>query len=117
MSLFNLNKKTMKTFRNLLFAFFILGIAFISYGQKSTEMFIPIGQSPGLSGTETLYGEITALSITDSTCTISTKDGDKTITLVGHPKVYLDYSKIKQRNKYGQLNDIELGRIVEMKYK
>jgi hypothetical protein len=31
-----------------------------AYAQKATEQFIPIGQSPGISGVETRIGEIVA---------------------------------------------------------
>jgi hypothetical protein len=79
-------------------------------------MFIPIGKSPGLSGIHTLEGDVESLNNEDSSCTLRTADGSKTVTLMGNPMIYLDYSKHKTRNKYGKLTDINVGSRVEMKY-
>jgi len=40
----------------------------------------------------------------------------KTITIIGQPKIWLDYSKLKSPNKYGSLTDMKVGSRVELKF-
>jgi hypothetical protein len=50
----------------------LLGLVMISvaYGQKATEIYIPIGKSPGLSGKYSVIGEIASFNEDSKTLTI-----------------------------------------------
>jgi hypothetical protein len=106
----------MKTYTNCLLSLFLIATTAVSFGQKTTEMFIPIGQSPGVSGTQSVFGHIQSLSLAESTCTVATSEGDKTVELIGDPVIYLDYSKLNKPNKYGEISDITVGCNVELKF-
>ncbi|MGI9552881.1 MAG: hypothetical protein ACR2MT_16875 [Aurantibacter sp.] len=88
-----------------------------STAQKSTELYIPIGKSPGLSGKYTAQGKVESVNLQDSTITIITEAASKTIKLKGHPEIMLDHSNHKQPNKRGSLTDIQIGVLVEVKYR
>ncbi len=106
----------MKRIKNTLLIVLLIAATTACIAQKTTEIFIPIGQSPGVSGTETIYGHIQSLSLAESTCTVATPEGDKTVELIGDPVIYLDYSKLKKPNKYGEISDITVGCNVELKF-
>lgn len=96
----------------------ILWLITFSYcpAQKSTEMFIPVGQSPGLSGKYTVLGTVENFNAQDSILTLSTDAGNKVIKIKGQPKIWLDFSKLKSPNKNGTLNHVQIGLLVELKY-
>ena len=89
---------------------------FYSQAQKSTELYIPIGKSPGLSGQYTLLGEVENINLEDSTLTVMVEATGQTIRIKGQPKIMLDYSNHKLPNKIGSLADIQKGVIVEVKF-
>lgn len=88
-----------------------------AHGQKATEQYIPIGQSPGLSGKHTYIGMI---SDTDPRAlTITTADrtpGRRTLKITGKTRIWLDRSKLKLTNLSGSFADLQKGRRVEVKY-
>lgn len=107
----------MKALKRIVQLLIILTTVTVALAQKSTEMFIPIGQSPGLSGAHTLYGEVESINVQEGSCVIKTPDGkEETIITDGDPDVWLDYSSQKQKNTYGSLSDIKLGMTVECKF-
>ncbi len=75
-----------------------LGGVLEAFGQEATEMYIPIGQSPGVSSKSSLLG------------TIESVDPGKRRTLI-----WIDRSHQKQRNQTGALADLQPGRKVEIK--
>jgi hypothetical protein len=86
--------------------------------QTMTEIYIPIGQSPGVSGKYSIVGKIEAVNLKDSTATIMDGAGTKTIIkMTAGCAVYLDKSKLKLRNKKGYFIDIKPGMAAEAKYK
>jgi hypothetical protein len=88
------------------------------FAQTMTEVFIPIGQSPGVSGKYSVMGKIESVNLKDSTVTILQDAGGKVsfkITRGCH--IYLDKSKLKLRNKKGYCADIKPGMKAEAKYK
>jgi hypothetical protein len=88
------------------------------HAQTMTEVFIPIGQSPGVSGKYAIIGKIELVNLKDSIVTIMQDAGNKTsfkITPGCH--IYLDKSKLKLRNKKGYYADIKPGMKAEVKYK
>jgi hypothetical protein len=88
------------------------------YGQKSTEMYIPVGQSPGLSnryasnGTMEKYDtQARALTCKDSAGVLYT------FTMDQKTKIWLDKSKLMQSNVKGSYSDCKQGMLMEVKYK
>ena len=85
-----------------------------AYGQKSTEMFIPIGKSPGLSGKVTYMGKIGTVDA--ETKLITDPAGDWKATVTAKTQIWLDRSSAKLPNREGTFADLVPGRLVEVKY-
>jgi hypothetical protein len=86
-----------------------------AYPQKATEQFIPLGQSPGVSGKLTWIGEIVGTDIPQRTLTIEAQ-GAHTLKITEKTRIFLDRSKLKQSNLTGTIADLQKGRRVEVKY-
>jgi hypothetical protein len=84
--------------------------------QKSTEMFIPIGQSPGLSGKHTLIARIEAVNPPTRTLTLKNESGTHTVRLTDQTKIWLDRSKLQQPNRTGTFADCSVGSLAEIKF-
>ena len=86
-----------------------------AYAQKATEQFIPIGQSPGISGVETRIGEIVASD--KSTLTLQVRDAAEPVKvrLTDTTRIFLDRSKLKQSNLAGSVADLQKGRLAEVR--
>ncbi len=87
------------------------------YAQKETEVFIPLGKSPGVSGKYSVMGKVGTVNTVDSTITIAQDATNKTIKITAGTEIYLDKSKLKLTNKKGSFADIKEGLMVEAKYK
>lgn len=94
----------------------LLGPIPAALAQKATEIYIPIGKSPGLSGTHTAMGRIEAVSAADQTITLAGPQGRRVGRLDSHTRVYLDRSARKLANRYGQYDSCLPGTFCEMKY-
>ncbi len=88
-----------------------------AYAQKATEIFIPIGASPGLSGEYTKIGPIEAASALNQSVTTSDPSGSYTVRVVEGTKVWLDKSKMKATSEVGGFADLLAGRTVEVKFR
>ena len=84
--------------------------------EKSTELYIPIGQSPGLSSEYTVMGKIDQVDSQNQTIKMSGPSGSYTVKLTTHTSIYLDRSKVKRTNTYGTLSDCHTGNLVEVKF-
>jgi hypothetical protein len=87
-----------------------------AHGQKATEQFIPLGQSPGASGTLTSIGEIGETDARGQTLTLVQPSGPRTVTITEKTRIFLDRSKLKQPNVTGTFADLKKGRRAEVKY-
>ncbi len=85
-------------------------------GQEMTERYIPIGQSPGISGMYAYLGEIIAIDAENRTITVQSVEGTRTIRVTDETWVYLDRSKQRMTNEVGSWEDLQPGRTVEIKY-
>ena len=105
---------------------FIMGVVAISlllwggtpyaHGQKTTEMFIPIGQSPGQSGRVTIVGTIETVDASNRTIVVSGESGQWNAQVTERTHIWLDRSKLGLPNQYGKFTDLQQGRLVEVKY-
>ena len=103
----------------VLFAAFVL--LFIgthdAFAQKATEIYIPCGKSPGLSGKYTLTGTIEAVDAQKQVITIKGSDENYTIRCDSDSKIWLDRSLLKQANKVGALSELQKGLRAEVKFR
>jgi hypothetical protein len=94
----------------------VWGSASSAHGQKATEMFIPVGQSPGASGKHTVIGKIETFNLQSRTVTIAGSSGAHTATITSRTKIWLDRSTRRLTNQKGTFSDLQVGRTVEIKY-
>lgn len=90
--------------------------AFSANAEKSTELYIPVGQSPGLSGEYTVLGKLDQVNLQNRTLKMSGASGSYTVKLTESTAIYLDHSKVKRTNTYGTLADCKVGDTVEVKF-
>ena len=86
-----------------------------AFGQEATEMYIPIGQSPGVSGKSTLLGTIESVDPGKRMLTVSGPAGTRKFQIADRTLIWIDRSAQKQRNQTGTLADLQRGRKVEIK--
>ena len=87
--------------------------------QRTTEQFIPIGQSPGLSGVVTYMGEIVAVQSGSGTLTMR-RPGDAgtvTVAITGDTQIWLDRSAIGLSNVTGGFGDLAVGGVAEIHFR
>lgn len=94
----------------------ILLIATQAYGQKQTEIYIPIGQSPGVSHVQTYIGPITGMDSSAGKLTVDSAGGAHVVIVTDKTRIWLDRSKQKLSNQVGNISDLQIGRTVEIKY-
>jgi hypothetical protein len=96
----------------------LLGLVMISvaYGQKATEIYIPIGKSPGLSGKYSVIGEIASFNEDSKTLTIRHDGVEYSAKITEETKIWLDKSEIRQTNEVATPADCQAGRLCEIKY-
>jgi hypothetical protein len=87
-----------------------------AHAQKATEMLIPIGKSPGVSGISSVVGTIASCEQASGIVTISTETEQHTARLTEATKIWLDRSTVKQGGAVGSLSDCQKGRRTEVKY-
>lgn len=105
----------MNRYLRLAIVVLLLGGALEASGQQATEMFIPIGQSPGLSGKGSLIGTLESVDPGKRMVSISSPSATQTVGITDRTLIWLDRSRQKQPNQNGALNDLQKGRKVEVK--
>lgn len=83
-----------------------------AHGQKATERYIPLGQSPGISKKYTSVGTIEAVAPAKRTITV----GGRTVKITDATRIWLDRSQLKQPTATGSVSDLKQGQLVEIKY-
>jgi len=84
--------------------------------QETTEQYIPIGYSPGVSGKYSYVGRITAMDHSARTLTVGDGDNSHVIKLSDATRIWLDRSKVRQPNRVGDYEDCKVGRRIEVMY-
>jgi hypothetical protein len=82
---------------------------------EMTERYIPIGESPGLSGKYTVIGKLQGVNARDRTCAIAAASGPLTVKITEKTKIWLDRSHLGLTNLEGTLADLRPGATVEVK--
>ncbi len=87
-----------------------------AHGQKATEQYIPIGESPGVSHKYSSIGAVAAVNPATQTVTIADPAGPRTVRITEKTRIWLDRTKLKETNIPGRFADLQPGRRVEVKY-
>jgi hypothetical protein len=95
----------------------LLWLSCLAHGQRMTEMYIPIGQSPGISGKTSLIGEITAVDRQRKTLTVSGPAGAQPVVYNDRTWIWLDRSQVRGSNRPGALAHLQTGRKVEIQFR
>lgn len=82
--------------------------------QQTTEKFIPIGMSPGVSGKSSFMGSITAVNSANKSFSMQTDGDNKTIGVTSKTRIWLDRSKSKKSSQDGDFGALEAGKRVEV---
>ena len=85
-------------------------------GQQQTEIYIPIGRSPGISNTATYIGPITKFNAGTGELALESGGRSHVVTVTDDTHIWLDRTKEKLQNQVGQKSDLRVGRTVEVKY-
>lgn len=96
-------------------AFLLSGGPSATSAQEATERYIPIGQSPGVSGKQTVIGKLAEVNTRDQTVTIVGPSGTSRVKVTPRTKIWLDRSQLGQTNLKGTIADLRQGATVEMK--
>lgn len=94
----------------------LLGALPVAYGHKSAEMFIPLGQSPGVSGTQTVIGTVQGFNSQTQTVTVTSTSGSAAAVIANSTKIWLDRSKLQQSTQTGSTQHLVSGAAIEVKY-
>lgn len=84
--------------------------------QQTTEKFIPIGMSPGISNKVSFQGEISGIDRAAKAFSIRVNGSSKTFGVASSTRIWLDRSKARKPNIDGSFGDLEPGRWIEVKY-
>lgn len=87
-----------------------------AHGQQATEIYIPIGRSPGLSGKITFIGRIETVSPGDRSFSVIGPSGTASAVVTSRTKIWLDRSELRLSNTTGAFADLRTGLTVEIKY-
>jgi hypothetical protein len=88
------------------------------FAQYTTEEFVPIGASPGVSNIYSIIGRIATVNQENRRLTVNDSSGvTYLVTIPKEATVWLDRSKAKGKNAVGSPADLQPGRTVEVKYK
>ena len=82
---------------------------------EMTERYIPVGQSPGLSGKYTLIGKVQTIDARDRTVAIAGSTGTSSAKITERTRIWLDRSKLRLTNLKGAFSDLRPGLTVEVK--
>ncbi len=94
----------------------LLGFAEPALAQRMTEQFIPIGRSPGVSGTYSVIGTVEAVDRAARTVRIAGPQGAVTLAFTDSTRIWIDRSEQRQSALVGSITDLVVGRRIEAKY-
>jgi hypothetical protein len=95
----------------------LLGSAGALHAQRMTEQFIPIGRSPGVSGTSyAVLGTIEFVDTAAKTLRIASAQGPVTVAFTDTTHIWIDRSEQGQSALVGSPADLLIGRRAEAKF-
>lgn len=105
----------MNPLRIALFAL-LTGAASLVHGQQATERFVPLGQSPGLSGKSTLIGTIGTVDSRNASLAVQSGAGSQPVKVTPATRIWLDRSAARQSTLVATLADLRPGQRIEVKF-
>lgn len=90
--------------------------AYAIHAQQASEIFIPIGKSPGISEIRTIIGTIEKVDAQKQSFTISNASGTFSVKISADTQIWRDNSKLEKTNQIGSGVDCQPGRSAEVKY-
>ena len=94
----------------------LLGNGSLAHGQRATERFIPLGQSPGVSGKLTTIGTLVAVDPEKRRIRIAGPAGPADVTLQESTRIWIDRHELGLPTLTGSLQDLREGLTAEVKY-
>jgi hypothetical protein len=88
----------------------------LAFAQEATERFIPIGQSPGLSGSHTVIGEIQGGDYEAGRIEVAAGGRVYNVDVTERTRIWIDRSAFKLSALTGKIKDCQRGLKVEVKY-
>jgi hypothetical protein len=82
--------------------------------QLETELYIPIGKSPGISQVKSRIGRVQSLAAAGNGMTVLVEDQPVFVAFDKTSKIYLQYTAPGQRNRLGTYADCQADRTVEV---
>ena len=93
----------------------LLGQSF-AHGQRQTERYIPIGQSPGASGKTTRIGTVQGVNPGARSFSLATSEGSTAVQAPAGTPIWLDRSRQKRSPIGGGFENLRAGQRVEIGY-
>ena len=94
----------------------LLGCSAAVLAQKATEMFVPLGQSAGLSGKHTMMARVQSVNAAERSITLVQDAATQAVKLGAQTHLWIDRSKQQQTNTVGTLADVKPGMLAEVKF-
>jgi hypothetical protein len=88
----------------------------LAHGQRETERYIPIGQSPGVSGKTTRIGIVHAVDARARSFVLVAPEGRYTVAVTARTRIWLDRHRQKLTALTGSVADLRVGRRVEVHF-
>ena len=99
-----------------LVAAWLVGGAAAAQAQWATERYIPIGQSPGISGKVAMIGTVSQFEGGTLTLAVPGHAGPYRMQVTPATRIWLDRSAARQSTLDGTVSDLRAGRRVEIKF-
>lgn len=95
----------------------LLALALPVLAQQTTERFIPIGQSPGISGQYSMMGTVREFDASTGILQVENADGRKAYRVTAQTRIWIDRSASRRSSLVGKRGDLAAGRLVEVMYR
>ena len=95
---------------------FVFAVVSVTLAEKATELYIPAGKSPGLSGKYLAAGRIEQVNYQKNTLTMSSGSSSYPVKITERTMIFLDRSKLGQSNLYGSFADCKKGMMIEVRF-
>lgn len=95
----------------------LLGLLLVAptlMAQQTTERFIPIGQSPGVSGQLSSIGTLATFDDTAGLLRVESAEGRMTYRVTPRTRIWIDRSATGRTSLVGNRDDLAAGRRVEV---
>jgi hypothetical protein len=86
----------------------------VAHGQKAAEIYIPLGESPGMSYKYTVIGEVRDVDVVQRAVTVDTSTESYAVKIGNRTRLWLDRSPLKLTNLTGNISDLKKGRRIEV---